>query len=74
MEGDYIGFTHEGSVGAISFSYNTERMTLFVGQHATLKPRVGDEFTFTSHLRVEFSIAVQFATGQFRDVLCTLSR
>jgi len=64
MEGDYIGFTNEGYVGAISFTYNAERRTLFVGQHAEAMPRLGDVFAFNSRLQVEFSIAVQLSTGQ----------
>lgn len=68
-QGDYIGFTNEGDVGAISFSYKAERRTLFIGQHADAMVRVGDEYVFNNHLRVEFAIAVQLSTGQFDDVL-----
>jgi len=67
MEGDYIGFTNEGTMGAISFEYNAERRTLFVGQNADSMPRVGDEFTFGSQLQAVFSIAVQLSTSQCRS-------
>ena len=63
MEGDYAGFTNEGDIGPISFSYNAERRTLFVGQNAAAMPRVGDEFQFNNRLQAEYSIAVQLSTG-----------
>ena len=63
MEGDYIGFTQEGTQGALSFSYSAEGRTLFVGQDAEAMPRVGDEFRFMSQLQVNFSVAVQLTTG-----------
>jgi len=69
MEGDYIGFTNEGDVGVISFSYNVERRTLFADQRAAAVPSLGDEFVFDSQLPAEYSIAVQLSAGQFNDVL-----
>ena len=65
MKDDYIGFTNEGSVGAISFSYLADKRTLFVGQNAEAMPRVGDVFTFNNILRADYSIAVHLSTGQF---------
>jgi len=64
MDGDYIGFTNEGDVCAISFSYTAEGRTLFVGQNAEAMPRVGDVSVFNNRLKVNFSIAVQLSTGQ----------
>lgn len=67
VQGDYIGFTNEGDVGPISFSYNAERRTIFVGQNAAAMPRVGDKFQFQNQLQAFFSIAV-LLTGQFDDL------
>ena len=63
-EGDYAGFTNEGDVGAISFKYDANRRTLFVGQNAAAMTRVGDEFQFNNRLQAVFSLAVQLSTGQ----------
>ena len=64
MDGDFIGFTNEGTVGAISFSYDAEGRTLFVGQNAEAMPRIGDVFTFNNQLQANFSVAVQLSTGE----------
>ena len=63
MDGDYIGFTNEGNVGAISFSYTAEGRTLFVGRDAEAMPRIGDVFVFNNQLQANYSIAVQLSTG-----------
>ena len=69
IEGDYIGFTNEGDVGAISFSYNAERRVLFATQRTDPMPRLGDDYVFNNRLQVEFSIAVQLSTGQFYNAI-----
>ena len=72
--GDYLGFTNEGTVGAISFSYTAEGRTLFVGQHAEAMPRIGDEFAFLNRLQANFSVAVQLSTGNLYSRPRSLSR
>ena len=68
-EGDYIGFTNQGDVGAISFSDNADHRTLFVGQNAESIVQVGQEFEFSGVLRGLYSIAVQLAAGQSDHLL-----